>query len=534
MFFIIVLLSFIVVGCENNFDPQIYGSFTQSNYPKSKDDYINLALACYIPYTGVWSYKMGTGVRGVPMYVVEQGAQRYFDACTDQMSPYTATGRGGDFGYFANANFAMCANYTREQIHHFSKILEVTRMTHIIGVLEDAPEEVLDVDTKKQLLGEVHLCRAMHMYYLLHIFGPLPVILNPDNIADDNELFSMNRPTLNEMCEWITDDLEYAIENIPEKVDEKGRYNKDYARFCLMRHCLNEGSHIENYYQRVIDLYGDLKGKYSLFKEGTNPYQEQFKSKNDFNCEVIMALSCSASANGSGNTGNFNPISMYMIPGDAADAGSGKNPEFDVFGSGWGHYYNMAKEFYDTFEYNDLRRNTIITKYYTKSGALRDENNVKVAWDGYIMNKWVPEVKATSQPMDYPLARWAEVLLIYAEALTRKNNTVDQDAINAVNDVRQRAGLSGLTSDKTSSVEQFLNAILDERGHELYFEGVRKIDLIRFNKYAQKTALVKGKTPSSQYVPIPNYAVIQASEHGINILQTYSRPGWEDDLASIK
>ena len=46
---------------------------------------------------------------------------------------------------------------------------------------------------------------------------------------------------------------------------------------------------MSGYYQKAIDMYNELKGRYSLFKKGDNPYIEQFKNANNFNSEVIMA-----------------------------------------------------------------------------------------------------------------------------------------------------------------------------------------------------------------------------------------------------
>ena len=103
---------------------------------------------------------------------------------------------------------------------------------------------------------------------------------------------------------------------------------------------------------------------------------------------------------------------------------------------------------------------------------------------------------------DIPLARWADVLLMYAEAEVRKNNAAPSaDAVAAVNEVRKRAGLDDLPSSATASAEAFLDALLTERGHEMLYEGMRKIDLIRFNQYAQRTAKIKGVAPTHQYVP---------------------------------
>ena len=69
-----------------------------------------------------------------------------------------------------------------------------------------------------------------------------------------------------------------------------------------------------------------------------------------------------------------------------------------------------------------------------------------------------------------------------AEAEVRKSNAAPSaEAVSAVNEVRNRAGLNNLSTQQTNSKETFLDAILEERAKEFLYEGQRKIDLIRFN-----------------------------------------------------
>ena len=222
-----------------------------------------------------------------------------------------------------------------------------------------------------------------------------------------------------------------------------------------------------------------------------------------------------------------------MYPNDAKLDDEAANPEFCKANT-WSQYYNISPYFYNTFESGDLRAKCIITSYVTKTGANVGPSNIGSTWDGYINNKFKPEQKKNYQPMDIPMARWADVLLMYAEADARLNGSVSKEALSAVNKVRARAGLGGLSSAKTASVHAFLDAILDERGHELFYEGQRKIDLIRFNCFAQKNFLAKGIVPKSQYVPIPNYAVQQAAEAGVEIAQYWQRDEYDQDLARAK
>ena len=216
---------------------------------------------------------------------------------------------------------------------------------------------------------------------------------------------------------------------------------------------------------------------------------------------------------------------MHALPNDMAK----ENP-FPM-GGGWIQLYSIDRNFYNTFESTDLRRNTILTSYKSGDGTSIGSAQIGTRWNGYIVNKWPQETMTTFQGQDFPLARWADVLLMYAEAETRLRGSVSQEAVKAVNEVRDRAGLGNLSSSKTANAEAFLDAILLERAHELFFEGNRKIDLIRYNCYAQKMYQCKGCMPTHQYMPVPNYAVEQSKNEGHNLEQTYARDGWEEDKA---
>lgn len=515
-------------GCENDFDAKIYGSLSTTNYPSSKADYENYMMDCYIPFCINWGYTFSSWQEG--FYVAEGGTIRMFDSTSDLCAPWTISTWGGDFqrmtqGKFDDLKYAGRA--TGGTPSHFEKVRDVTRMTKVIATLQNAPSSVLSDEKKKEFIGEARLCRGMVMYYLLHFYGPVPVILDDNYIGDADAEANLVRPSLDDMTKYITDDLEYAAENCSETQSEKGRYTADYARFCLMRHYLNEGAHMAGYYQKAYDMFSKFTGSYSLYKSGTNPYADQFKIANKFNSEVIMAVSCNSNATGNGNEGNFNPLSWYVVPGNATKYdGNGKATPFVYQGGGWGQCFNIDPQFYATFESGDLRSQTILTSYYSNNYGLVKSSDVGDKWNGYIINKYPIETATSFQGTDFPLARWADVLLMYAEADVRLKNAVSSSAISCVNQVRNRAGLSNLTTDKTSSPSAFLDALLTERGHELMYEGGRKVDLIRFNKY-NTIMTAYGRTPSSQYFPLPNYAVEQAEKSGFTLTQYFTRTDYD-------
>ena len=538
IFTIILATVCLLSSCEDNFNPQIYGTLNPTNYPTTEAEYESFMMLCYSPFTSLNTYWMGAGATSnqFSWYTAPGGIMRLFDTTSDNTAPWEY-GWGGGWYYYSKADFNECVYATRTlsdpNPSHFAKTAEVSYITYVIGMLEKAPESILPEAKKKALLGETRLLRGLMSYYLLHLYGPVALIMNPDDVSVEDKLKEVERPTLQQMTEWITADFDYAYNNIPETQAEKGRYNRDYARVCIMRHSLNEGSYMSGYYQKAIDMYNELKGKYSLFTHSGNSYAEVFKVANEFNNEIIMAISCDPNATGGSTGGNANPYVFYMIPSNAAGLDDkGEPTPFYPMGAGWGQVFNIAPKYYDTFDAADKRRETILDRYYNTGGVWVDRNTTN--WDGFVINKYPVESNTYMQGTDIPLARWADVLLMYAEADVRNSNTPSAAAIGAVNEVRNRAGLKNLPASATSSKDAFLDAILVERGHELFYEGMRKIDLIRFNRYAQEVYKTKGVKPTHQYIPLPNYVVEAAESYGKVLTQTYERDGWQADLAAAK
>ena len=94
-------------------------------------------------------------------------------------------------------------------------------------------------------------------------------------------------------------------------------------------------------------------------------------------------------------------------------------------------------------------------------------------------------IKDGQSGIDVVIYRYADVLLTLAECINRNEGSPTTEAIGLVNRVRKRAGLSELDDAQTASGEAFNEAILLERGHEFYLEGLRRQDLIRFGKYVE-------------------------------------------------
>ena len=168
-----------------------------------------------------------------------------------------------------------------------------------------------------------------------------------------------------------------------------------------------------HYYKKALEMYQELEAthRYSLFKEGDNPYVDMYKAKNDFNCEIIMALSCDPSADGGDSSGNFFPLSMLTTPNDASKVDIDGHPTpFYYQRKGWAQFYNVSPKLYDSYDSRDKRRAVILNEYWVDNGTggvttKRTKEGLGVRWDRYIINKFPIETNTVFQGNDFPLAR---------------------------------------------------------------------------------------------------------------------------------
>lgn len=361
-------------------------------------------------------------------------------------------------------------------------------------VIDDIANSSIPDEKKILFTAEARMGRGWAMYYLLHMYGPLPVIIDPSKINNAEAEADLTRPTRAFFVKTIAEDLRFAADNLVKTPAQYGRFNKGIALGVLMRLYLNEKDYAktEPVGREIVALGYSLVTDYaSLFRETTEK-----------NSETIFAISVDPAAptNGDGG-GNFNPVALYCLPGDFKST---------KLNGGWASpngYYCPTWQFYDSFEPTDKRRELMIPSYTAKDGiTLRNRSNMR----GPVLRKYPDESTpgADVQGNDFPILRYADVLLMLAEAINHNNNAPTPEAIGYVNEVRAKhGGLLGLMPSATASMQAFDDAILKERGWDLYFEGVRTVDLVRHGKW--KTALESvGKIPGPNHLfPVPRYAI---------------------------
>lgn len=462
---------FLFNGCETGLDAQIYDELNPTTFPSNVDEAEQYVMSVYGPFSSRWPTDY------YQIFGQEEGHIQLFDAPTDLMLEFTSW--GGRWLNYSQADFEPLVSTDRRR-SHFEYIRFVTQTTKMIDDLEN-----LDVfsseQTRNQLLAEVRMARGWIMYYMLHLYGPVPVILDPAEINTDAEE-DMIRPSRDEYVNAITNDLRFAADNLPVDAPDYGRFNKGLALTALMRLHLNEQD-----FQGAESVGREIQvmNKYSLVDD----YMSLFTEATERNSETIWAISAIASSRGGGDEGNFNAYPWYTLPTDYTLGTPGwSGPDEIVYQATW--------EFYDSFDPSDERRNQLVASY-----GSRDRTNMR----GPVINKYPGGGGYLGN--DIPIARYADVMLMLAEAINENNGGPTPEAINLVNDVRNRAGLGDLPASAIVSQEAFNDAILEERGKEFLFEGLRKFDLVRHGEWESKVSAVGNKTPGSPLLPIPEYAV---------------------------
>lgn len=485
IFIISSILLASVAGCKKGLEPQLYGSLQTTNYPKTEADFTNYVLEVYKPFQSKWGYADADGSYQNDWFSPEYGDIMMFDYGTDEINTFTAW--GGFYTQFSEANYSFLASYGVAD-DQFTKVRTVTRITQIIA---DIANSSISATAKAELTAEAKMARAWNMYFLLQCYGPVPVILDPAKIGTDAES-NLTRPSRSDYVASLVSDLTFASQNLPVKPAEYGRFNQGLALSVLMRLYMNEKDFVnaEKVGRQIIALPYQLVNDYgSLFTEAT----EQ-------NSETIWAVSCMQNQDGAENHGSFNPWDFYTYPADYPG-----HKITSAWAPGKVAPYSITWSFYNSFDPSDKRRLPIIASYINKYGTVTDQTN---GLAGAVIAKY-PDLGGnvgSFQGNDIPKARLGEMMLYLAEAINQ-NSGPTPEAIGLVNQVRAaHGGLGPVPASQTVDKATFDLWLLKEEGWETYFEGERRMDLVRHGQYSQALASV-GKTAGPYLFPVPTYEI---------------------------
>ncbi len=341
-----------------------------------------------------------------------------------------------------------------------------------------------DATEIKNTRAEVRFLRAFNYWAMMDIFGKSTFI-------DESNVVGTTLPgekTRAELFAFIESELK-AIENemATVKTIEYGRVDQGACWALLARLYLNAITYIgtPKYTEAITYAKKVINGGYTLHSD----YRQLFMADNDKRTsEIIFAINCDGLRTKSyGNTTFF----VHCASGD----------DHNDFGVGGGWYgYRGTKGLADRF--TDLTGATDKRAMFTTSNFGTSPSQIAIADisdfnNGLHVNKY-RNIRSdggnTSDPnrdfadVDFPVFRLPEMYLIYAEAVLRGGTGGDAaTAVGYINLMRERA--YGNTSGNITTGQLDLQFVLDERARELYWEGHRRTDLIRYGLLTTNTYL---------------------------------------------
>lgn len=373
---------------------------------------------------------------------------------------------------------------------------------------------------KQQMLGEAYFLRAFYFNEIVKRFGGMP-IMDENNILLPGQDMNLPRNSYKECVEFILQDLELAIGNLPVTLTETeyGRATKGAAMALKARVLLFAASPLwqkemgqdlwlqaAEAAKAVIDLTDNGERVYELYDNGNGADDYEalfFKRREQGNKEIIFHKHASPVGFGSdeikvwsvkgGNLGGDGGVCPTQNFVDLFEMANGKlwNEE----GSGYDEqnpYVNRDPRFYKIILYNGASwQGETLELFFNSNPDLSGKhrkNKTDYTRTGYYVRKYLPEaVKYQTTNTEYHnwiYFRLAEMYLNYAEALNEATGPDDARGLGltareAVNLVRARSGVVDIVAANQSQMQE---RIWNERAIELAFEEHRWWDARRWQK----------------------------------------------------
>ncbi len=391
-------------------------------------------------------------------------------------------------------------------------------------IIENVPsmeESVVDADSKAIYVAEAAFLRSLSLFDLAKTFGRAPII---DKVQSLDEDLLVPADSFDDIIDFIVADCDTYSQDLPLEAAAIGHATRGAFMALKAKALLYAASPLNNTSNdkaRWADAAAAAKdvmdlGVYELYTAGAEPYYELFFDESAANKEMIFARRYT-----------FPSISHNIHMQWSNDTGNGGS---------WNGLY-PTQNLVDAYETTDgLAINEAGTIYDAQNPYENRDARLKqtvvcdgMMWEGIEMSIWVNTADATivsnsapspykarcgyglrkfmvdyqgsaadlytgtfAQENDWPIFRYAEVLLNYAEALNESQDTPATEVYAAVDEVRARAGQPALPSGLTQ--DQMRERIRRERRVEMPLEEQRFWDLRRWKDAEALRAPIKGMT----------------------------------------
>lgn len=408
--------SMLLGACTKNLNIKPQGAVSENNFWQTGDDALLGVNAMYEPFDGEEFYGRG---------------YMWFINASDDMVTGRINTNADAIKNFSPTYYS--GGYTVDQ---WDMRYSVIRRAN--DVINKVPAISMDGSLKNRYLGEAYFLSGLMYFQMAYNYGDdragLPIITRSNN-NDPNP--TPRAANVGQNYTYIEGELKNAANLLPyfEQLSpaDQGRPHKVAAWAYLAKMYLykKDYANAQKYADSVIS-----KGNRALLPN----FADVFKAANNFSSEYIW--SAVSTAKGSSGWGSILPGVML------------ENKGWGLF-NGWG-YYQPTKELYDAFEAGDKRREATILKpgdVFQYFGAPKTYASVN-SLSGYQFNKYMepfsyanpvgssisPNGDHPTTNLNVPLMRYAEVILIKAEAELMQGKNADAE----INMIRQRAGLKAI------------------------------------------------------------------------------------------
>jgi hypothetical protein len=471
---IIVLLS---TACSKfvDYNPHEDFQITSDDYLKTADDYSKMVIGVYSPLQWIYANNV---IGDIASDNSVSGGENATDVIGfQQIDDYTTTTTNS---YLTEAWKSCYEGINRANYLHENKTK-------------------LDFVGKEALYGEVYFLRAYYYFELVKMFGDVPLFTAKRLTASDSKAFT--RAPKADVYKQMEADLTAAIAVLPPTNVQKGRVTKYAAQALLGKVLLYQGK----YDAAAAMLENVISGPFNLV---TN-FGDIFLQNGENGVESVFEVQYS----------NASPFYDWSNPGRGQGnlavqiCGIRNLTGNSPYGQGWSINLPTAN-LASAFTVGDKRKDVTVLdiEAYSKANPSFGITYTVAPYKntGLYNQKYLPRKGETSGQVElnylnnYRSIRFADVLLMAAEANNRATTPNDAKAQTYLNRVRQRAFADNL-HNITATGATLKQAIWDERRLELAMEGDRFFDLVRTGQAATK--ITGFKANKNELFPIPQQEI---------------------------
>jgi hypothetical protein len=376
-------------------------------------------------------------------------------------------------------------------------------------LLERIENSKIEETTKRRIIGEAKFLRAYLHFIVVQAWKEVP--LRKESFKDVSKSALPSTPQA-EALDWIIREMEETLPMVDDKAYDlsPSHVKKSVVEGVLARVCLTRAGYPTNggkpYFEKAATYAKSVKDSH---KHSLNPdVYEMWKcmASDRYDTEYNESMWEVEFIGARELDGNWTNGRIGNVIGNIQKNGSTEGLGYSYW------FYGGSLRLWDLFDSNDKRRDLTMAPYQINNKDQyvywKDKEIVQRAC-GKFRREWetiMPRHKNYTQE-NYPIIRYADVLLMLAEAENEVNQSPTPLAYEAINTVRERAGIEPLSG---LSYEEFRQEIRDERGRELTFESLRRYDLVRWGIYTEAIQALGEATYDSRWPGGSNYSTARA------------------------